>query len=350
MPRLHGQGDQIGSQVSLEGSPPGRRAQQSPQPQTGVVAPRRQVAHGKRDRGGRHAAGVAGARVLTGCSSSFVWCWDTSSSSMGGCSCTISCMEMVTNRLKDSSCCRTRPFSRKYELMTSQHACCHTFSSFSSDPLGSSCSRGAGASSQSMAAARGPLRPARTAWCLSAAAVTRCCGAGSTPRGKRQGYEAAPVMVSRPARKPAQQPPNAQRTRQQRVRMRDQCVSAHLSHAQARFRTSDAVPAGALPSASLRGRGKGQGWQGSTQLSPAELLHSATLRRRSCGRRVRAMRWSQPPVRPTASSRSRPRDPKRPGDCSPETLWCLLLCLFVQGPLRAQPLHHKSQSYSDILQ
>lgn len=64
----------------------------------------------------------------TGFSSAFVVCCTCASSSKSLLSVIISCMVTPENSLNESSCWRTRPFSAKYALMTSQHDSCHSSS------------------------------------------------------------------------------------------------------------------------------------------------------------------------------------------------------------------------------
>lgn len=50
---------------------------------------------------------------------------DSACRSISGESSTIRCTDIWINSSKESNCCRTRPFSSKYELITIQHASCH---------------------------------------------------------------------------------------------------------------------------------------------------------------------------------------------------------------------------------
>lgn len=75
--------------------------------------------------------------MLTGVSVSAVMCSDSACRSISGESSTILCTDIWINSSKESNCCRTRPFSSKYELMTIQQASCHrsrVISSPSSSP------------------------------------------------------------------------------------------------------------------------------------------------------------------------------------------------------------------------
>ena len=75
--------------------------------------------------------------MLTGVSVSAVMCSDSACRSISGESSTILCTDIWMNSSKESNCCRTRPFSSKYELMTIQQASCHrsrVISSPSSSP------------------------------------------------------------------------------------------------------------------------------------------------------------------------------------------------------------------------
>ena len=61
--------------------------------------------------------------VLTGSSTSPEVCWASACRSMGGASSTILWTDIWMNSSKESSCCRTRPFSSKYELEAEDPVC-----------------------------------------------------------------------------------------------------------------------------------------------------------------------------------------------------------------------------------
>lgn len=62
--------------------------------------------------------------ILTGVSTTPDVCCASACKSICGESSTILCTDIWINSSNESSCCRTRPFSSKYELMTIQHASC----------------------------------------------------------------------------------------------------------------------------------------------------------------------------------------------------------------------------------
>lgn len=63
-------------------------------------------------------------QMLTGVSTIPDVCCASACKSICGESSTILCTDIWINSSNESNCCRTRPFSSKYELMTIQHASC----------------------------------------------------------------------------------------------------------------------------------------------------------------------------------------------------------------------------------
>ena len=64
--------------------------------------------------------------ALTGVSTTPDMCWASAWRSIWGESSTIRCTDIWMNSSKESSCCRTSPFSSKYELITIQQDSCQT--------------------------------------------------------------------------------------------------------------------------------------------------------------------------------------------------------------------------------